>query len=51
MNLQLVDSLVHIINTLTLEEKQILQTKILSILPKKTRINSIKRRAFYWNMV
>ena len=28
MNLQLVDSLAQIINSLTLEEKQILQTKI-----------------------
>ncbi|ALB41488.1 MULTISPECIES: hypothetical protein [Nostocales] len=46
MNLQLVDSLVHIINTLTLEEKQILQTKILSILPKKPELTPLKEEPF-----
>ncbi len=46
MNLQLIDSLVQIINTLTPEEKQILQTKILSILPAKPELTPLKEEPF-----
>ncbi len=46
MNLQLVDSLAKIINNLTPEERQILQTKIIPITELKEELPPIKEEPF-----
>jgi hypothetical protein len=46
MNLQLVDSLAKIINNLTPEERQILQTKIIPITELKEELSPIKEEPF-----
>jgi hypothetical protein len=46
MNLRLVDSLAQIINTLTPEEQQILQTKIIPITLSKEVLTPLKEEPF-----
>ncbi len=46
MNLQLVDSLAKIINNLTPEERQILQTKIIPITFSEEVLTSLKEEPF-----
>ncbi|VXD21823.1 conserved hypothetical protein [Planktothrix serta PCC 8927] len=46
MNLQLVDSLAKIINNLTPEERQILQTKIIPITLLKEELTPLKKEPF-----